>query len=134
MNSVGVWMRKDTPKDQPMLANSKGLDGNAPAVGANRDQAIQIGAENFGPVGAQALQHLGVWMPEGVFKTVRDQGEHGRNGVQKRIDAGGVAAVVPHLENVGAELLPVDESAAFHGLLHVTGEQERALAIGDAKT
>src|ERR1700735_2100520 len=109
MNSVGVWMRKDTSKNQAMLANSKGLDGNAPAVGAN----------NLGPMGTQALQHLGVWMPEGVFKTVRDQGEHGRNGIQKRIDAGGVAAVVPHLENVGAELLAVDESAAFHGLFHV---------------
>src|SRR5579871_4058200 len=77
------------------------LDGQPPAVAANRDQAVPIGAEDRRPMLFQALDHIPIGMPVAFLESRRDHRERGIYGAQKRLRTGSTAAMMRHLQHVG---------------------------------
>jgi len=84
------------------LFHPKGFDRNAPAIGAQGDETILVGPQNARVMSRQPLQHQWMRMMEGILESIGNYSVSGRYSVQKRIDAGCIAAVVPNLEDVGA--------------------------------
>ena len=59
------------------------VDGDAPAVGEEGDEAVVIGAEDHGGAGAEVVDNPGAGHIVGVVAPDGDEGEGGADGVEE---------------------------------------------------
>ena len=86
-------------------SRQEGFHRNFVAVRADGCEPLHIGSQDRGAMHRQTFQHLRVGVAERVFEAIRNDRESGRNSLQKRLDAGRIAAVVAHFQDVGPQRL-----------------------------
>src|ERR1700722_10469711 len=74
-------------------------------VGTDRDQPVEVGAEDGGVAVLEAGQHVFIGVTEGVFEAVRYQRDGGCDGVQKGLDGGRFRSMMGDFQDVGVEIL-----------------------------
>ena len=80
-----------------------------------------------------APDHLRRRMPESVAVAGLDQGDARLHGVEQQIARRGLASMVRHEEQVGAQIGRPSDQRGLLQTLDVTGQDGRCPAIGDAK-
>jgi hypothetical protein len=105
---------------------------DAPLVGGTGDGevALAVGAVQLHAGPREDAHRRGRGMPVGVVGTDRDQSDP-RPGCREEARIGVGAAVVRHLEHVGAQVDPVPDQPRLHLRAQIAGEQHAHPALGD---
>src|SRR5579872_4304193 len=72
-------------------------------------------------------------MAERVFVSRRDEGDRGRDSIQKGRGSGSSRAVVADFEDVGMQIFARSQKSGLDTALHIAGQQEGSRAVADPK-